>query len=157
MGEPVNIRIDDIIPYERVENSHFFRPMFAQLSQKTWSLWPMIIEKAWAKAKGNYQLSDFGFIENGIGFLTGVPTVRIKLAKHENKYRQLWNKMYKQNLKGYMHGTTTIGTDNTLVNEYGLSQGHAFDLIKPFVLRDRSGRIRHRLYMLRNPSGVDTF
>lgn len=36
-------------------------------------MWGPIIEKAWAKVKGTYSNSDFGYVVNGIRSLTGVP------------------------------------------------------------------------------------
>lgn len=120
MGEPITFSIDDIIPFGRVSKTHF-RPLQAQLNQQTWSLWPLIVEKVWAKAKGNYELSHIGFIENGISFLTGAPTMRVKLYAYRSRYRKLWNKLFENHRLGYMQATTTSGIDNTQVNEYGLA------------------------------------
>lgn len=38
------------------------------------SMWAPILEKAWAKVKGNYAQTDGGFVVNGLRSLTGVPT-----------------------------------------------------------------------------------
>jgi len=39
-------------------------------------MWAAVLEKAWAKVKGNYVISEFGFFENGINALTGTPVIR---------------------------------------------------------------------------------
>ena len=37
------------------------------------SMWAPILEKAWAKVKGNYAQTDGGFVVNGLRSITGVP------------------------------------------------------------------------------------
>ena len=37
------------------------------------SMWAPILEKAWAKVKGNYAQTDGGFVVSGLRSLTGVP------------------------------------------------------------------------------------
>lgn len=37
-------------------------------------MWGPILEKAWAKMKGTYDLADGGFDYNGLAGLTGYPT-----------------------------------------------------------------------------------
>lgn len=39
-------------------------------------MWAAILEKAWAKVKGNYLIADGGLVENGLHALTGVPVFR---------------------------------------------------------------------------------
>ena len=36
-------------------------------------MWAPLLEKAWAKVKGNYVTADGGFLVSGIRALTGVP------------------------------------------------------------------------------------
>ena len=46
---------------------------FARPSPDRKNLWAPILEKAWAKVKGNYLNSDGGLVSNGIRALTGFP------------------------------------------------------------------------------------
>lgn len=47
--------------------------VFAKPAPDLKAMWNPIIEKAWAKMKGNYLMAEGGFVVNGIHFLTGVP------------------------------------------------------------------------------------
>ena len=49
------------------------RLVFAKPAADEKALWGAIIEKAWAKMKGNYLMAEGGFVVNGIHYLTGVP------------------------------------------------------------------------------------
>jgi hypothetical protein len=43
------------------------------MNKKTY--WGNLMEKSWAKVKGNYDIADGGFFETGIRALTGMPVV----------------------------------------------------------------------------------
>ena len=48
--------------------------MFAQLSSDNKTTWCLVLEKAWAKMKGNYMQADLGgYFDDGITSLTGMP------------------------------------------------------------------------------------
>ena len=50
--------------------------VFSKVSGDQKAMWAAIVEKAWAKVKGNYLNADGGLIENGLTTLTGVPVMR---------------------------------------------------------------------------------
>lgn len=54
---------------------------FAQPDPKYRTMWGPILEKAWAKLKGNYDNVDGGFLENGIRALTGIPVFAYDTAE----------------------------------------------------------------------------
>ena len=41
-------------------------------------MWSTLLEKAWAKIAGNYELANEGFLENGLRAFTGVPVFSYK-------------------------------------------------------------------------------
>ena len=47
--------------------------VFTQPDPVTGALWSVILEKAWAKIGGNYELSNGGYLESGLRSVTGVP------------------------------------------------------------------------------------
>lgn len=51
-------------------NSHL---LYGQISRDGSNIWGAILEKAWAKVKGNYLNAEGGFIANGLRALTGAP------------------------------------------------------------------------------------
>ena len=53
-------------------------------------------------------------------------------------------------------GAGTIGTSDTLLNECGIAQSHAYSLIAAFELKT-SDTVDHKLYMMRNPWGISYF
>jgi len=48
---------------------------FARPSTGLDNLWAAIIEKAWAKVKGNYLVANGELTANGLNALTGIPVV----------------------------------------------------------------------------------
>lgn len=92
-----------------------------------------------------------------MNFLTGAPVERIKLERYAYFPKKIWEEISKGHRKGHMHATTTHSSDCTHLNEFGLAKGHAYDLIMPFELLDNTGRVKHRMFMLRNPWGIETF
>ena len=53
---------------------------FAKPSSDLNNLWGAVIEKAWAKVKGNYLISDGGLVANGLRALTGLPVIMYSTA-----------------------------------------------------------------------------
>jgi len=43
-------------------------------------MWAAIMEKAWAKLKGNYLIAEGGLLENGLHYLVGIPVFRYSTA-----------------------------------------------------------------------------
>ena len=43
------------------------------------SVWPLIVEKAFSKVKGNYEMTDGGNLVNGLRMLTGAPVFTYSL------------------------------------------------------------------------------
>jgi hypothetical protein len=52
-------------------------------------LWVLILEKAWAKINGSYEISDGGYEYEAISCLTGAPTHFISHRTAEKN--ELWN------------------------------------------------------------------
>jgi calpain-15 len=65
------VEIDDFFPCREVKpdkfKSAFSKPRNNNL------LWVLILEKAWAKVNGSYDLTDGGFTSDAISCLTGAP------------------------------------------------------------------------------------
>lgn len=68
-GKPWHVTVDDYMLYKSADS----KLTFGQLSMDGNSIWAAVLEKAWAKVKGNYFISKAGFTNNGIRALTGVP------------------------------------------------------------------------------------
>ena len=69
-GKPWTVSVDDIMLFEGSRDNarlHFGK------RGKDGSLWSAILEKAWAKVKGNYILAGDGYNKNALRALTGSP------------------------------------------------------------------------------------
>lgn len=75
-GKPWHVSIDDKLTY------YYSRLEFAQASADGRAIWGAILEKAWAKVKGNYMIADGGYIANGLRSLTGVPVFDYYLGSY---------------------------------------------------------------------------
>jgi hypothetical protein len=67
-GVPATIVIDDLIPVHKGE------PSFTSPAHSSSGLWPLFMERVWAKVNGNYENIIAGSGYEAIKFLTGAPT-----------------------------------------------------------------------------------
>lgn len=77
-------------------------------------MWAALAEKAWAKIKGSYDISDGGFVQTGLRSLTGVPVFSYKAVDINDTItaNAAWQKMKDADLAGYYIGTGTAGSGN---------------------------------------------
>ena len=74
-GLPTKVIVDDLFPcYPSKYGS--FKPVFARLSAEE-ELWPLILEKAWAKLHGSYARIEGGYSFNAMRDLTGAPGEKV--------------------------------------------------------------------------------
>lgn len=70
-GKPTQVVIDDYLPFV---NSHL---LFDSVQQGE-GIWAALLEKAWAKVNGNYDVTTAGWMAEAVGFLTGTPSLEWK-------------------------------------------------------------------------------
>lgn len=78
-GKPWIITVDDYFLFKTNSNGERV-PAFAYLGKNN-QYWGMLLEKAWAKLKGNYESADGGFVENGLRSLIGCPVMSYRTAQ----------------------------------------------------------------------------
>lgn len=121
------------------------------------ALWVPIIEKAWAKVKGNYyRAGGGGFGVEGIRALTGAPGFTYTNSKIDTSgnptLAETFTAMKNANsLKYIMSAGTSAGSDTTY-NSCGIPFGHAYSIVEAFTLTDASGTTQSMI-MARNPWG----
>ena len=64
-GKLEHVVIDNYIPTKNHE------PCFSKANGN--ELWVILLEKAWAKVRGNYLNTEGGLVKNGLRLLTGAP------------------------------------------------------------------------------------
>jgi len=73
------ITIDDEMIVLKWHEDGSIKPIFADYEHK--ALWPVLIEKAWAKMKGTYAAADGGFTPSGLRAVTGAPVFEHFMSK----------------------------------------------------------------------------
>ena len=107
-------------------------------------MWAAILEKTWAKIKGNYINADGGLIENGLHSLTGVPVFRYDAAdiSDANVAANFFRLLIAADAANYIMGAGTAGNgNNQILNSCGLAESHAYSILSAFTMTDSNGAI----------------
>ena len=113
LGVPHTVVVDDYIPVKKNK-----KPIFAELSVDE-SLWPMILEKAFAKIQGNYLHIAGGYPEVATRFMTGAPW-----DEKETKYMtvdEIWNYLSSNLSAGNFVNCSTGGEDDKHTDKWGIA------------------------------------
>lgn len=76
-GKPWVITLDDFMTFKGYTTKSL---RFAKESLEDKAIWGAILEKAWAKARGNYIRANGDTVPNGITTLSGVPVFDYKCS-----------------------------------------------------------------------------
>lgn len=135
-GTLSTIVVDDYFPA--------FSTQWALTSSKDQEIWVMVLEKAWAKAHGNYAAIAGGDSRESLSSLTGAPTT---LIRHNTLTKDdLWKLLVEADKKKYVistGGATSIK---------GLYSGHAYSLMGVIEMNTMNAGVA-RLVHIRNPWG----
>ncbi len=117
------------------------------------SIWPMLIEKAYAKVFGSYQRIESGTMMESLQLLT---CAYIDILDHaETPLNELWGEIRRADMEDYII-LTNVHTGDALTSErlkaLGLVDNHAYTLIGAHEVKDREGKFV-RLLKIRNPWG----
>ena len=150
-GEKRTVVVDDYFPYnEEREEWAFSRP-----SLKT-EIWPLIVEKAWAKIFGSYQRIEAGTAGEAMYPLTGSPHKFLLHEEFTNK-NYLWDRIIMADKMKFPMATAVFSVADDNLNEdevedANLVDGHAYSLIGAKVVELDNGD-SVRLIKIRNPHG----
>lgn len=119
-------------------------------------MWPMLLEKAFAKYHGSYSSIEGGYIHDALcTFVPGSVGSSIKLksdkAKADFASGELFTTLRKFVVYGYLLGASSPAGSDKDTSDSGIVQGHAYSLLRVEEVDDVSGT--HRLVQLRNPWG----
>ena len=142
-GDPVHVIVDDYFPVN---------------SEKAWAfattvggkeLWPMLLEKGYAKLNGNYDSIVAGKVHFALADLTGGQPEEIKLETERDNSEKLWSKMMKYRQAGYPMGAGSpeSARGDLEVSQNGIVQGHAYAVLDVQELDSE------KLIQLKNPHG----
>ena len=111
-GKPWAVTVDEkmLFAYPSAPTMIFARPSADRLD----NLWAAIIEKAWAKVKGNYLIADGGLTENGIRALTGIPVTTYATSDFADQAAAdyAWDLIMAADAANFLMGARTAGNGN---------------------------------------------
>ena len=133
-GYKSHIVIDDKFPFIQNSDSDF---SFCRINKKTNNIWPMILEKVWAKVNSSYEDTIQGNISDA--FLCFSPSP-IKLYHHDIKYTNLFEKICNSIDQNFIVCTDmTTKNENILLQKLGVLSNHAYRLIGYATILDSNG------------------
>lgn len=149
-GIPITYYTDDYIPF----NSYGV-PAFAKQASDG-SLWPMLIEKTWAKITGNYERTIGGNAKELFNFIAGLPTdtYYTKDTTADAAYTLIAD----ASAKGYVlsGSVSNCGVNGDAdYNSNGLVCGHAYSVLGASTVTDNGNSVK--LIEVRNPWSKDTW
>lgn len=142
-GFPVEVIVDDIFPC-RTTKAGVLRPVFSQ--NKTRDLWPLILEKAYAKLHGSYQRIEVGAMGEALEDLTGAPTE--SLSAQRLYLDLLWARMKDAQARGFVMCAGTYG-DVAALRAVGLHSDHSLSVLG---VQEHGGS---RFLRMRDPWGTN--
>ncbi len=134
-GEPVTVIIDDNFP-----TSGSKKLAFAGISDKSNNIWPIILEKAWAKVNRNYENILEGNSPEALEFLTPAPIETFTHGEVENEI--LTKKILEGLEKNKMIFADIIpepGSSIKKLSELGLITNHAYLVIGTAKVKNPNG------------------
>ena len=134
-GEPVTVVVDDCFP---VANST--KLAFAGINENSGNIWPLILEKAWAKCNKSYEDIIPGNSADAFEFLSPAP---YNTYYHNSETRPtLFETIRDAQKKGFFvlaDITETESTNLEALSRLGLITNHAYTVINTVVLRKSNG------------------
>lgn len=126
-------------------------------------MWAPILEKAWAKVKGNYESAEGGFSVSGLRAITGAPTFTYSTedicttgcAEDAITPEYVFNILEQANDADYPMSAGTTGGADTGRNDCGIATGHAYSILEPFTLT--VGDVETQMLLMRNPWGTTDY
>jgi calpain-15 len=146
-GYPQVIVVDDYIPYDKITKC----PVFA--GKKTKNIWPMLLEKAWAKINGSYEGISTGSACEALKNLIPYPIEKLKYNKTKEEVRELWRKlndaMAGQYLVTCASGEGDVERSETEFDKLGLTRNHSFTISGVYEFKHEGKSMR--LLKISNP------
>lgn len=125
-------------------------------------MWAPILEKAWAKVKGNYEMAEGGFSVSGLRAITGAPVFTYQTSDictadcgddQTVTPESIHALLTEANDADFPMSAGTTGGADTGRNDCGIATGHAYSILEPFTMTDGSGT-EHLMLLMRNPWGI---
>jgi hypothetical protein len=112
-------------------------------------IWPMCLEKAYAKIYGSYDAITAGKVHFALADLTGGSPEEVKLEQIKSNPTSFWNKFLSFRKLNYLMGAGSPENEqgDGAVSQSGIVQGHAYAILDVVELQGE------KLLQLKNPHG----
>ena len=143
-GKPIQVVVDDQLPFYYGSNLIFDHVQAGE------GIWAAILEKAWAKVNGNYDVTSGGWMNEAVGFLTGVPSLgwsNTDANTVNSTGVNAWNIIKPATDANYIM-TASVGNkcgSDSSYSAYHLPCGHAYTLLGAYSIKNSAGVITNRL------------
>ena len=151
-GEKIPICIDDYIP--TIEKNDKDEIAFAGLNNKTKNIWPILLEKVWAKCNKTYEDIIKGNSSEAFQFLTPAPCDTFYHIYENNNLYNLIEESLKKNYIIVSDITDTEDTNLEYLSQMGLVTNHSYMIIDTIILKNPNGT-EVKLLKIRNPWGTN--
>ncbi|MCQ2819829.1 MAG: calpain family cysteine protease, partial [archaeon] len=153
-GEATPIVVDDYFPVIEKEGS---KPQFAfaGLNENTFNIWPMVLEKIWAKCNNSYEDIIPGNCADAFEFLSPAP---IDTYIHSADTSKLFETIEDASKKNYIILADITEIENKKLEDFskmGLITNHAYSVIGTTILKDDEKKTETKLLKLKNIWGTN--
>ena len=149
-GYEIPIVIDDYFPVIENEDNNI---AFAGINQESKSIWPILLEKVWAKCNLSYEDIINGNSADAFQFLSPAP---FDTYYHNNDNKSLFDIIDDSIKKNYIVVSDITLTENTnldYLSKMGLLTNHAYNIIDTVTLKQNSAEVK--LLKIRNLWGTN--
>ena len=149
-GYEIPIVIDDYFPVIENEDNNI---AFAGINQESKSIWPILLEKVWAKCNLSYEDIINGNSADAFQFLSPAP---FDTYYHSNDNKSLFDIIDNSIKKNYIVVSDITLTENTnldYLSKMGLLTNHAYNIIDTVTLKQNSAEVK--LLKIRNLWGTN--
>jgi len=124
------------------------------MDTNTHAMWPLLLQKAWAKLERNYNAVQYGTPYSALHALTGAPTVYVDASVLGGSTElEVYTQLKSNALDNYF--PLIACTTSTSGAAYGLKAGYCYTFIDIFTITIDSTAYYIALY--RDPSGQRTY
>eukprot|EP00747_Dinoflagellata_sp_TGD_P101160 gnl/TRDRNA2_/TRDRNA2_168260_c0_seq1.p1 gnl/TRDRNA2_/TRDRNA2_168260_c0~~gnl/TRDRNA2_/TRDRNA2_168260_c0_seq1.p1 ORF type:complete len:961 (+),score=90.86 gnl/TRDRNA2_/TRDRNA2_168260_c0_seq1:2-2884(+) len=115
LGQPKQVAVDSWVPVDSTG-----RALFVKHNNGN-ELWPLVLEKAWAKTFGSFKAIEYGWSFEAMRALVQAP---VEIYLHEGNNEAIWAQLSRASQQGF---PTAAFTGRK--KEFGLTNGHVYSVL----------------------------
>lgn len=130
--KPIVIHVDDYFPTDK-HNRYNFVKCSGSNQNNTKEIWPIILEKAYAKLYGSFKFIVGGQIDEALSDITNGAPMSLPFDEADVKKMfdsgELWQRLTFWINNGYLMGCSSPAGKDTDTSDLGIVQGHAYSVL----------------------------